>query len=75
MQTQSILRRSHLRHVTGLSLATIDRMIARGEFPSPLRLSHQAVGWTIESIHAWVASLQPKTTEVAPLVQTAAGVF
>lgn len=62
MQPQAILRRSHLRHVTGLSLATIDRMIARNEFPQPLRLSTQAVGWTSESIDAWIATLQPKTT-------------
>lgn len=60
MQTQAILRRSHMRAATGLSLSTIDRMILRQEFPPPIRLSTQAVGWTSESIEAWIASRQPK---------------
>lgn len=64
MQTQSILRRRHLRDATGLSLATVDRMIKRGDFPPPLRLSTQAVGWLAETIEAWLASRQPKTVAV-----------
>ena len=56
MQSQTIIRRSHLRQAIGLSLSTIDRMIARGEFPPPIRLSTQAVGWTSTSIEEWIAS-------------------
>lgn len=41
---------------TGLSRATIYRMIDAGDFPRPLKLAAQAIGWTEEQISAWESS-------------------
>lgn len=54
MQHPRIIRRHGLRAMTNLSLATIYRLIKRGEFPRPIRLSDQAVGWDIQDVHAWI---------------------
>lgn len=54
MHAQRIIRRNGLRELTKLSLATIYRLIKRGEFPRPIRLSAQAVGWDIDDVNAWV---------------------
>lgn len=54
MQPTRIVRRHGLRAMTNLSLATIYRLIKRGDFPRPIRLSTQAVGWDINDVHAWI---------------------
>jgi prophage regulatory protein len=51
-----IIRKSVLTETVGLSISTIRRMIQRGEFPAPVKLSAQAVGWRLEEVQAWVAS-------------------
>ncbi|CAN7565950.1 helix-turn-helix transcriptional regulator [Variovorax sp. LjRoot178] len=50
-----ILRRKDLKPATGLSSATIYRMIARGDFPKPIPLGLQAVGWLKSDVDAWLA--------------------
>lgn len=61
MRSQGIIRRNQLRHITGLSLATIDRLRKRGDFPPAVSLTGaQAVGWLAEAIQEWIASRQPK---------------
>jgi prophage regulatory protein len=54
MQTRRILRRQGLKDLTCLSLPTIYRMIKRLEFPAPIRLSTNAVGWDMEEVNAWI---------------------
>lgn len=54
MELQRIIRRHGLRAMTNLSMATIYRLIKKGDFPRPLQLSAQAVGWDIHDITAWV---------------------
>jgi predicted DNA-binding transcriptional regulator AlpA len=41
---------------TGLSRATIYRLMARGEFPRQHRLSSGRVGWSEEEIEHWLRS-------------------
>lgn len=53
-----ILRRKDLKQATGLSLPTIYRLIAKGDFPQPIQLSIQAVGWTRATITAWLIGRQ-----------------
>lgn len=38
---------------TSLSRATIYRMIARNEFPAPIKVSTQRVAWFESAIDAW----------------------
>jgi prophage regulatory protein len=39
----------------GLSRVTIWRMVRRGEFPAPARLSPGRIGWSAHAVNAWVA--------------------
>ena len=45
--------------MTGISKATIYRMMSAGEFPSPVRLGVRAVAWRSTDIEAWLASRAP----------------
>jgi prophage regulatory protein len=51
-----IVRRRGLKAATGLSPATIYRMMNEGSFPRPVRLGKQAVGWPSSMIRAWLQS-------------------
>ena len=53
---QIIVRRGQLPAITGLSLATIDRLRLAGDFPEARQLSVQAIGFQREAIEAWIAS-------------------
>lgn len=39
---------------TGLSRTTIWRLVRKGEFPPPRRLSSNAVGWIEEEVDGWI---------------------
>lgn len=62
MTTQRIIRRLGLQEMTGLSLATIYRLMQRGLFPKPLELSDHAVGWLVEDVEAWIESRRSAAT-------------
>lgn len=47
-------RLPEVRQVTGLSTSTIYAMIARGEFPRPVRLGKRAVGWPEHVLREWL---------------------
>jgi len=44
--------------LTGLSKPTIYRLIRRGEFPRPVRLSLRASGWLLSDVESFVLSRQ-----------------
>jgi len=48
LRCREVLRR------TGLSRATIYRLMARGQFPSQHQLSQGRVGWSEEEIESWL---------------------
>lgn len=56
-----ILRRLDVQRVTGLSKATLWRLVKAGAFPQPIKLSERAVGWKADEIDAWIES-RPRTT-------------
>jgi prophage regulatory protein len=39
---------------TSLSRATIYRLIAKGNFPTPVKVSSQRVAWPESAVHAWM---------------------
>ena len=49
-----ILRMSEVEARTGLSRRTIRAMVARGDFPRPVRLSRRTVGWLESDLNAWL---------------------
>jgi prophage regulatory protein len=51
-----VLRLPEVVRVTGLSVATIYRLIAQGLFQRPIRLTENAVGWRASEVQAWIES-------------------
>jgi prophage regulatory protein len=49
-----VLRCAEVMNRTGLSKATIYRLMDRGLFPLRRRLCSGAVGWSEEEIEAWI---------------------
>ncbi|WP_297778642.1 AlpA family transcriptional regulator [uncultured Roseovarius sp.] len=52
--TDRILRFREVVEITGLSRATIYRMMDRGDFPKALKLSTKAIGWRESVIQSWI---------------------
>ena len=50
---QKFLRRSEVEARTGIPTSTIYEMMAKGEFPRPVRLSPRIVGWIESEIVDW----------------------
>lgn len=50
-----VLRKRALCKLLSISTAHLDRLRARGEFPKPVMLGEQAVGWPITSVQEWLA--------------------
>lgn len=68
MNVDRIIRRPELLRVTGLSSATLYRLMAEDRFPRPVQLSKNAVGWRASSVLSWLegleeAGVQPATHE------------
>lgn len=51
-----IVRRAEVLEVTGLSRATLYRLISDGRFPAPVKLAVNAVGWRESAIREWLES-------------------
>jgi prophage regulatory protein len=51
-----IIRLPTIRQLTGLSTSTIYAMMARGDFPRPVRLGKRAVGWPEHVVREWLDS-------------------
>jgi prophage regulatory protein len=48
-----LLRLSDVTKLTGLSRATIYRLMKEGSFPSSKRLSERAVAWVASDVKTW----------------------
>lgn len=49
------LRRPAVEEITGLSRSTIYDLMARGDFPRPIKLTAKAVAWPESAITNWLA--------------------
>ena len=56
MGLSRIMRRPEVELETGLSKATLYRMVKSGAFPRPIRIAPRCVGWIQAEISAWIAS-------------------
>jgi prophage regulatory protein len=43
-------------HKTSLSRTTLWRLIQEDQFPAPVRLSANRVGWSEKAVEAWIAN-------------------
>lgn len=51
-----ILRLNDVRKLLNLHKSTIYRMIKAGDFPAPIKLGPNSVGWKVTEIEEWLAS-------------------
>ena len=58
---RAIVRRKELHALLGVSLASVDRWRRSGDFPQPVKLGVQAVGFRLEDLEAWLASRELKS--------------
>ena len=57
---QEMLRMPEVARRTGLSVATIYRMVKAGKFPAQVGLGKRAVGWRRDEVEHWLGSRQPR---------------
>lgn len=57
------LERASAAIYVSLSVPTMERMVARGEFPGPRQLTGKRVGWLVREIDAW-AEARPASTNL-----------
>jgi prophage regulatory protein len=60
-----MLRPKQVQEETGLSRVTIWRKIRAGEFPPPIELSANSIGWPADVIREWKASRPRRTYRVS----------
>ncbi len=59
-----LLRRRDVERVTGMSRASIYRVMQEGDFPCPVKVGSTAVRWKKSDIAAWVESRPVATSEL-----------
>lgn len=52
----AILRRKEVEARTGLSRSSIYGLMAKDQFPKPVKLTAKAVGWRSDVIDSWLES-------------------
>ena len=60
-----ILRRKEVEAIVGLSRSSIYELIARKQFPAPIKLGLRSVGWLRHEVVAWVEAQVAATRTVA----------
>ncbi len=55
-----------LERVTGLSRSTIERLLRKGLFPKPVKLSENAMGFFESQVRCWQENLVPVGPEPEP---------
>ena len=59
-----LLRRREVEELTGLSRASIYRLMRDDRFPLPVRVSDTAVRWRASDINVWIESRPVATSEL-----------
>ena len=60
---QLILRLPDVRRATGISKATLYRLVKGGRFPRPVQLGARCVGWRASEIERWLEERPPARGE------------
>jgi prophage regulatory protein len=50
---QRVVRKKDLPQFVGLQRTALDDLIARGEFPRPIRVGARAIAWLADDLVAW----------------------
>lgn len=54
MNTQRIIAKKEVIHLTGLSKSTIYLYIQKGKFPPPIQIGFRRVGWIESEVGEWL---------------------
>lgn len=57
------LDREHAAAFVSLSIPTMERMVARRQFPQPRQLTDKRVGWLVRELEEWSES-RPESTNL-----------
>lgn len=57
--TTRLLRLPQVREKTGISTTQVYRLVKRGKFPAPFKLSERVTVWNEAEIDAWLAERLP----------------
>ena len=63
-ESLQVLSRRQVAALLGVSAATLGRMVHRGEFPAPIRLSRGRVGWRRATVERWLAEREAATSQI-----------
>ena len=66
---ERLLRRREVEELTGLSRASIYRLMRRGRFPLAVRVSATAVRWKASDITTWIESRPVVGCQLHPAVE------
>ena len=56
-----LLRLPEVLRLCGISRSALYEMIARGDFPRPVRIGSRSVGWRLRDIRTWLDNRPPAT--------------
>ena len=62
IESLRLMRLPEVLRITGFSRSTLLAMVARGDFPAPLRIGRRAVAWRAREVIAWIES-RPRASE------------
>jgi prophage regulatory protein len=71
--TGRIIRPSEVTKRTGISRVTIWRKVRSGDFPPPIELGPNAIGWPDDTIETWLNNRPIRTYREIVLTDTVAG--
>ena len=57
METQRLLTSKAVEDLTSFSRSTLDRKVAAGEFPAPVKISERRKAYPENSVKRWLASM------------------
>jgi len=64
-QQERMVRLPEVKFLSGLPKNSIYRLMAAGDFPSPVQLSAYSIAWRHSEIEGWIAS-RPKLNAMVP---------
>lgn len=56
-----LLTKRQVAAIAQVHTRTVERLVARGALPAPVRVGTYAVRWRASDVRAWLAALQPAT--------------
>jgi prophage regulatory protein len=60
---EMLLRAHAVCAITGLSVPTVYRLIAKGDFPRPVQITGHARAWKLSELMGWIESREPIVAE------------